>query len=380
MVNRNMEELSMSSEDKVLVSIIVPIYNVEKYVAECVKSCQKQTLKNIEIICVDDGSTDNSLAVVNSMAKKDPRIKCITKKNSGYGNTMNVGFDNAKGEYIIIAESDDYIEPDMCEFLYNKASNYKLDIVKSDYYTFTTTNGKKKTMYESTCGDPKFYNKILFPKKDKEIFVFQMNTWTGIYNTEFIRKNNIRHNETPGASYQDNGFWFQTLTLVKSIMFVDRAFYHYRQDNPNSSINSKGKVFCMNEEYAFIHDFMIKNNQVKENFMFEFFRKKFFNYMHTYSRIAEEYKLLFLKKFSEELKQTQKSGEINIEKIPDKWLNEMAVRIMDDYKLFYYEDTIYRLEMQLKNAHERLDMLNNSNEFVKGRATADKIRKFLGMK
>ncbi len=370
----------MSSEDKVLVSIIVPIYNVEKYVAECVKSCQKQTLKNIEIICVDDGSTDNSLAVVNSMAKKDPRIKCITKKNSGYGNTMNVGFDNAKGEYIIIAESDDYIEPDMCEFLYNKASNYKLDIVKSDYYTFTTTNGKKKTMYESTCGDPKFYNKILFPKKDKEIFVFQMNTWTGIYNTEFIRKNNIRHNETPGASYQDNGFWFQTLTLVKSIMFVDRAFYHYRQDNPNSSINSKGKVFCMNEEYAFIHDFMIKNNQVKENFMFEFFRKKFFNYMHTYSRIAEEYKLLFLKKFSEELKQTQKSGEINIEKIPDKWLNEMAVRIMDDYKLFYYEDTIYRLEMQLKNAHERLDMLNNSNEFVKGRATADKIRKFLGMK
>ncbi|MGN0596903.1 MAG: glycosyltransferase family 2 protein [Ruminiclostridium sp.] len=365
--------------EKVLVSIIVPIYNVEKYVAECVKSCQKQTMKEIEIICVDDGSTDNSFAIVKAMAEKDPRIKCITKKNAGYGNTMNIGIDNVKGEYFIIAESDDYIEPDMCEFLYKTAvkNNLKLDVVKSDYLTFTTENGKQNTQYEPTCTDKSFYNKVLFPKKDKEIFLFQMNTWTGIYRTDFIRENNIRHNETPGASYQDNGFWFQTLTLAKSVKFVDRAFYHYRQDNPNSSINSKGKVFCMNEEYEFIHDFMMKHEEVKNNFMFEFFRKRFFNYMHTYSRIAEEYRLPFLERFSKELYDTQKSGEINISKIQDKWLSNMASRIMDDYRLFYYEDTTYRLENELKNARERLDILSNSKEFVKGKSITDRIKKFI---
>ncbi len=363
--------------EKVLVSIVVPIYNVEKYVAECVKSCQNQTMREIEIICVDDGSTDSSLAVVKAMAKKDPRIKCITKKNAGYGNTMNIGFDNASGEYIVIAESDDYIEKDMCEYLYNTAVKYNLDVVKSDYLTFTTKNGKQNTLYEATCTDPKYYNKILFPKKDKEIFLFQMNTWTGIYKTSFIRENNIRHNETPGASYQDNGFWFQTLTLANSIMFVNKAFYHYRQDNPNSSINSKGKVFCMNEEYDFIHDFVINHPEVKENFMFEFFRKKFFNYMHTYSRIADEYKLSFLERFSKELYETKTSGEINIGKLNDKWLNDMSSRIMDDYKLFYYEDTTYRLEQELINAQNRLNILSNSREFVKGKSITDKIKKLI---
>ena len=94
----------MSEEHTPSVSIIVPIYNVEKYLKECLNSCRKQTLKDIEIICVDDGSTDGSLGIVQKLAKKDKRIKCITKKNSGYGNTMNVGIDNAKGEYIGIRE------------------------------------------------------------------------------------------------------------------------------------------------------------------------------------------------------------------------------------------------------------------------------------
>ncbi len=369
----------MSSENKPLVSLVVPIYNVERYVAECVKSCQNQTMKNIEIICVDDCSTDKSLEIVKQMAKKDSRIKIVTKpKNAGYGNTMNLGFDAAKGEYIGIAESDDYIAPDMCQYLYDRAKKYDLDVVKADYLTFRTKNGKDCTEYEATCTDSKYYNHVLVPEETKEMFVFQMNTWTGIYRADFIRKNNIRHNETPGASYQDNGFWFQTLSLAKRVMFVNRAFYYYRQDNPNSSINSKGKVFCMNDEFKFIHDFVMAHEEVKENFMFEYFRKKFFNYMHTYGRIAEEYKLPFLERFSKELHETQESGEINLAKLDDEWLRNMSARIMDDYELFYYEDTIYRLEQELRNAQDRLGRLRSSNEMMVGRTNADKLRKLLG--
>ncbi len=365
------------SNNGIKVSIVVPVYNVEKYLKECIKSCQNQTLKEIEIICVDDGSTDSSLEVIKSIASKDSRVKYISKKNSGYGNTMNRGFDAAVGEYIGICESDDYIEPDMYEILYNTAKTNNLDVVKSDYMTFRTVNGNRKQEYEQTCTDIKYYNKVLIPKVTKEMFRFQMNTWTGIYRKDFIRENNIRHNETPGASYQDNGFWFQTLSLAKSVMFVNRAFYHYRQDNPNSSINSSGKVFCMNEEYKFIHDFMIDNEKVNKNFKYEFFRKKFFNYMHTYARIAEKYKLDFMKRFSEELNEEFNSKEFSFNLIDDEWVKTMCCRIMDDYSAFYYEDAMYRLSGKLANAEERLGKLRNSEELKKGRKVTTALGKFI---
>lgn len=359
------------------VSIIVPVYNVERYLKQCLNSCVKQTLKDIEIICVDDGSTDRSYEIIKQYAKRDSRIVPITKKNAGYGNSMNIGMDRAKGEYIGIVESDDYVEKDMFETLYNTAKKYDVDVVKSDYMTFQTVGGKEKTSYEATCTEPGYYNKVLIPSKNKVIFNFQMNTWTGIYKTTFLRDKNIKHNETPGAAYQDNGFWFQTLTLAHTVMFVNKAFCHYRQDNPNSSINSKGKVFCMNDEYAFIHSFIKSHSEVEKNFMYEYFRKMFFNYMHTYERIAEQYKLEYLERFSRELKAAQSSKEIDLAKIPDKWIAGMALRISDDYKRFYYEDTMWKLKKSLENAQERLEKVKNSNEMIVGRRNADRILKIL---
>lgn len=97
------------------VSIVIPIYNVERYLRQCLDSVVNQTLKDIEIICVDDGSTDSSPDIIKEYVDKDPRVKVITKPNSGYGNSMNRGFDMAEGEYIGIVESDDYADPDMFE-------------------------------------------------------------------------------------------------------------------------------------------------------------------------------------------------------------------------------------------------------------------------
>ncbi|MBS7046628.1 MAG: glycosyltransferase family 2 protein, partial [Eubacterium sp.] len=103
------------------ISIIVPVCNVEKYLSKCLDSIVNQTLKEIEIICIDDGSTDDSGAILDSYSQKDSRIKVIHKKNSGYGNSMNVGMDCAEGEYIGIVESDDCILPEMYEELYKAA-------------------------------------------------------------------------------------------------------------------------------------------------------------------------------------------------------------------------------------------------------------------
>ena len=237
--------------ENISVSIVVPVCNVENYLKECMDSILNQSLQNIEIICVDDGSTDHSLSILRSYEKKDKRVKVITKANSGYGNTMNVGMEQAKGKYIGIVESDDYIDSKMFERLYDTAESYEADIVKSDHYIFSTKNGKNKSQYQWVC-PIEYYNRVLNAEICPEIYTFTMMNWTGIYRTDFVKNNQIKHNETPGASFQDNGFWYQVISLAKKIVFINEAFYYYRQDNPNSSINNKKKVYCICDEYKFI--------------------------------------------------------------------------------------------------------------------------------
>ena len=115
-------------------SVLVPIYNVEKYLDECLASLTKQTLKDIEIICINDGSTDNSPKILQKYAKKYPNFVVINKQNSGYGDSMNKGLEKATGEYIGIVESDDFIESDAFKKLYELAHETKADIVKANYF------------------------------------------------------------------------------------------------------------------------------------------------------------------------------------------------------------------------------------------------------
>ncbi len=328
----------------VKVSIVVPVCNVEKYLPECLDSIIKQSLKDIEIICVDDGSKDDSLKVLQEYEKKDKRIKVITKPNAGYGHTMNVGMDAATGEYIGIVESDDWVEKDMFKDLYTAAKKDDCDIVKSDYFEFSTEL-KKEQVYIMTPVEPRYYNTVMSANDTERIYHFRMNTWTGIYKTSFLRKYNIRHNETPGASYQDNGFWFKTISLASRIVFVDKAYYHYRQDNPNSSINNKGKVFCMCDEYAFIREFLDENPRLLKKHLKVFLAKKYYNYFYTYGRIAREHKKIFLKRFSEEFNESYEKQEFDDSLLPTQQMWILR-RIMEDPEKFYYDDTIWNLNLQ----------------------------------
>lgn len=348
----------------VKVSVIVPVYNAKKYLSVCLNSICRQTLKDIEIICVDDGSTDGSLNIIKQYRKKDRRVKYISKENTGYGNSMNVGFNAATGEYIAIVESDDYIEANMCEYLYNIAKEFNLDVIKSDYYIFYGST--KKSEYIATCSNPSYYSMLIGEDKDEQIFDFRMNTWTGIYRTEFIRQNKIKHNETSGASYQDNGFWFQTITLAKKMMYINRAFYHYRQDNPNSSINSKDKIYCMCDEYDFIYEFMQANPDIHEKYMVPYVRKRYFNCMTTYERVNNENKLLFLERFSFDLNRLIKEYNFNLSCLNEPWLESMIWRICDDYRLFFYEDMSFRYEKEIEEAERRLHVLRQSEELKRG--------------
>ncbi|SFH06808.1 Glycosyltransferase involved in cell wall bisynthesis [Desulfotomaculum arcticum] len=317
------------------VSIIIPVYNVETYLRECLDSVLNQTLKDIEIICINDGSTDGSPSILDEYAAKDSRVKVINKPNSGYGHTMNVGMDEATGEYIGIVESDDYVKQNMYEILYNIAAEQDLDLIKADFYRFTNEEGTLNLQYtrlaEQFLG---YYNKVLCPYDDLNLFRFIMNTWSGIYKRDFLNVHDIRHNETRGASFQDNGFFFQTFCWAKRVYFLDRPFYMNRRDNPNSSVHNKEKVFCVSEEYQFIRDFLEQNADFKNHFMPVYQLKKYHNYMFTVDRVGDEFKLMFLYHFSKEFQQSALAGELDRKIFTgNEW--ETLNRIMEDPEKYY---------------------------------------------
>ena len=328
----------------VKVSVIVPIYNNEAYLRQCLDSILRQSLKDIEIICVNDGSTDSSEEILKDYVNRDSRIRVITHKNSGYGRSMNVGMEAARGEYIGIVESDDYISRGMLSCLYRTAKRKRADIVKSDYYEFRE-DGEKK--YVRTPTDPSLYGKVISANTNEEIYHFRMNTWTGIYRRDFLTLNGIKHNETPGASYQDNGFWFKTLTLAERVVFIRRAFYHYRQDNPTSSINSQGKVYAMCEEYRHIEEFLASYPKLRKMHLGSLLAKKYHNYFYTYKRIGEEYRIEFLKRFGDEFRQSRSMGEFK----PDMLSvgdSMILRRIIKDPVAFYYDDTVWELNKEIE--------------------------------
>lgn len=296
------------------VSIIVPAYNVEPYLVECMESITKQTLSDIEIICINDGSTDGTLKILKSYAEKDPRIVLIDKENGGYGIGMNIGLSVATGEYIGIVEPDDFVPVNMFGDLYEIAKANDLDFVKADFYRFErASNGDMFLTYNHLDRKNQYYNQVFDPSHTPEAIRFIMNTWSGIYRKAFLDEYHIRHNETPGASFQDNGFWFQTFAFAKRGMVIDKPYYMNRRDNPNSSVKNVQKIYCINAEYDHIRDVLMQYPETWERFKTYYTLKRFHNSVATLRRISNEFKKDYVERFSKEMKHAKQMGEMDEE-------------------------------------------------------------------
>lgn len=296
------------------VSIIVPAYNVEPYLVECMESITRQTLSDIEIICINDGSTDGTLKILKSYAEKDPRIVLIDKENGGYGIGMNIGLSVATGEYIGIVEPDDFVPVNMFGDLYEIAKANDLDFVKADFYRFErASNGDMFLTYNHLDRKNKYYNQVFDPSHTPEAIRFIMNTWSGIYRKAFLDEYHIRHNETPGASFQDNGFWFQTFAFAKRGMVIDKPYYMNRRDNPNSSVKNVQKIYCINAEYDHIRDVLMQYPETWERFKTYYTLKRFHNSVATLRRISNEFKKDYVERFSKEMKRAKQTGEMDEE-------------------------------------------------------------------
>lgn len=283
------------------VSVLIPCYNVEKYLDECLKSVVSQTLKDIEIIAINDGSTDNTLQILKEYAARDPRIVIIDKPNEGYGKSMNRGLQKARGKYIGIVESDDWAEPDMFEQLYTLAEEHQLQAVKSAFYNYAGGKSKKQEFLPQSE-----LNRVVDPQKDSSIFYYQPSIWSAIYERAFLEKYQIDFLESPGASYQDVGFNFKVWALARRVWFTPRAFIHYRNDNAGSSINSKGKVFCVCDEWENVDKFLTKYPELKQASACLRSHVKLGNYMWNLKRLQGESREAFRKRFLQEFQQMQR--------------------------------------------------------------------------
>ena len=175
------------------VSVIIPVYNVEKYLRECLNSVVNQTLKDIEIICVNDGSTDNSLAILQEYAKNDKRIVLINQENKNAGAARNTGLAHATGEYLSFLDSDDFFELNMLEEMYNSAKENSLDIVICDYDKYNTVEKIYKAPKKTLTTDS--WDGIIFNYKDVPdgIFTgFLIAAWNKMFSRKFIEKNNLK--------------------------------------------------------------------------------------------------------------------------------------------------------------------------------------------
>ena len=220
-----------------LISIIMPSLNVSEFIRECIESVINQTLEDIEIICVDAGSTDGTYEILQEYAEKDSRIKLITSNKKSYGHQMNLGIIESTGKYIGIVETDDYIKYDMYEQLYELTENGTVDIAKANFWHVDTTQSNNYIFIAD--GTKKNLPKNKFTIYDNSnILNGHPSIWAGIYRRNFLINNNISFVEAPGGGWVDNPFLFETFCAAKSIKYKDEPYYCYRETNPNSSTNN----------------------------------------------------------------------------------------------------------------------------------------------
>lgn len=301
--------LTKTSAPQYKVSILIPVYNMQSYLRECMESVLNQSLREIEIVCIDDGSTDLSGEMLDEYSARDERVRVIHKENEGYGKAINVGLRAATGEYVGIVEPDDYIERDMYETLWRAAKKYDLDIAKSDYSYFLGPAESRKFDRVFICPNILWYRKVLHPLKMPRLLDADMMNVTGIYRRAMLQENRIQLRETPGALYQDTGLWGQIFMCAASCMFIPKAFYKIRRDNPGSSVFNKEKLIAICDEYECLFQWLRTFPSKNDLFSPYLFRRMAFAYQFVYEGSDDVRKQMLIARFSNELKNARARGD-----------------------------------------------------------------------
>lgn len=360
---------------RIKLSVIMPSLNVAEYIEKCMESVLSQSLDQMEIICIDAGSTDGTWEILKKyedLHVTGRTIKCVHSHIKSYGYQVNLGIRLAKGNYVAVLETDDYIDKQMYEYLLELAESNNLDVAKADFDRFyTLRNGEyyyeKIALWNS--GSHR-YNTVINPRYDDYLYANDNNIWKGIYKKSFLVENNIWLNETPGAAFQDIGFAQQVLACAERVYYSDMSFYQYRMDRDTSSIHTpKGLSYSRQEfsrlisEPALYEKLVCKQGlyrHMAQSFMVEF-RKQLVasGYNMSKKSLSNDYEW-----FRKTLVKAVENSEFELDKLPEN-IREDLECLLNHCNRFVQK--VYKQEkMQKEKKDSILNKVGNRNVAVFG--------------
>ena len=360
------------------VSVIIPVFNTQDYLNECIDSVLNQTLEDIEVICINDGSSDKSWEILKDYHQTDSRVRIIDQENIGLGATRNVGLNVAQGEYILFLDSDDYLDLNTLEYTYNASKDKNLDIL-----IFKIANFNNKTRKESHTPyfDMDFLREIvkddIFNWSDVKDCLFDISVTSAskLFKKELL--SDIRFPE--GLIFEDNLFFIKTFFKAERVYFADEYLY-YRRIRSDSITNSYYDNFtdCM-DIYELIIDF-IKQIGKYDDFHIQIFDRQCHDCFHRFRLLEEEYKNDFYMKLKSHFSNqksmlesyrtldscSKRSLEIYNSAINSKTYKEfeLSVEVFDlKSKKKKYKKEISKLKKSNKKYSKELDELKNSKSW-----------------
>ena len=337
------------------VSVIVPVYNVEKYIRQGLDSIAGQTLKNIEIICVDDGSTDSSSAILEEYATKDPRFKIIRQKNQFAGIARNTGFERAIGTYVAFLDSDDFFEPTLLEDAFHQCEQDDADICiySADYYYSDTDTFSP---FDTCLYRELIPNTIPFSWRDLPHQIFQLcvaTPWNKLYRRSMLLKHQLRYPNLKRS--EDSPFACMALACAEKITILDKVLVHYRQAHGNNQQSGTDKTPLD----WFMAQMILKEELIKHD-LFDVLKCSYFSFM-----IGNGHYYLGLMKSIDGVKQTYNSlrnelikNQNEIRQLSDK-INPWFVDIAHFFITHTCESYLFE---ELKKSTKSIQELKHKND------------------
>ena len=276
--------------EDIKVSVVVPVYNVQDYLEQCLDSLVNQTLAEIEIICINDGSTDSSLAILEDYSSKDPRIKIITQKNRGLSGARNTGMKYINGEYVCFIDSDDWLESNALEELYEMSKDLDLDMIFYQMRNYIEDKDEfEDTQYGSVGVLDSSYDGKVFTYKDVLDVLFKLphSPCSKLFKTSFLRELDVEFPEN--LNYEDVLFFFKVFLKADRVSFLKKPFYLYRTraDSITGSAGVKSlDIFeILRQSYEVINQTAIldTNNQ-------DFLMYLIVNFKNVYQSVVDDFK------------------------------------------------------------------------------------------
>ena len=361
---------------KPLISVIVPVYISEKFIEQCIDSITNQTLKDIEILIINDGSKDNTLNIIESIAKSDSRIKILNQKNSGVSAARNNGISKSRGKYITFVDADDYIDKTMYEKMYKKAEEFNSDIVICNVND--VLNGNKKVSLNLNEGIIDIRKLTESEFLSNEYFKLGTAVWHKIFKRNLIKENKIKFTNYSEVASEDTLFNYEAMLKAKRLYCIEEALYDYKinETSLTKSKSAKENMIkrCMNT-VNIMSDFLSKNKIEGENFIdyityWEFINalsyvdelkvKLLVNSIKEYSKISTFNKAIKKIALSSELDKyfiNHKGSYSIINTFSDKVFSLLCL-----CKLYYFAGAIHLLRLKRANKIQTNDVNLNGGE------------------